>query len=199
VRQFVQRLVEMFHAQWLYRNFTLHHHVKGYLRQRTVKEICREVELLTNTQLLDVPQGSRYLLEVPQLQLPSSSPVQNVYWVLAMKAAKTKLRRKEEDQAKQGTRSGQGEKQPSHNLLERVQESLYSCLLLRVRGTKRKLAKAQALATARSAHQQQRGPILLFRQVSKPNQHVVIPNHLPPCKQAWQENPTLQESSTGPH
>ncbi len=49
MRHFVQQLVEISHAQWLYRYFTLHHHVKGYLRQRTVKEICREVELLTNT------------------------------------------------------------------------------------------------------------------------------------------------------
>ncbi len=49
MRQFVQQLVEISHAQWLYHNFTLHHHVKRYLRQRTVKEICQEVELLTNT------------------------------------------------------------------------------------------------------------------------------------------------------
>jgi hypothetical protein len=66
IKQFVQRLVEISHAQWLYRNFTLHHHVKGNLRQRTVNEISREVELLTNTQPLDITQENRYLLEISQ-------------------------------------------------------------------------------------------------------------------------------------
>ncbi len=29
--QFVCQLVEISHAQWMYRNFTLHHYAKGYL------------------------------------------------------------------------------------------------------------------------------------------------------------------------
>jgi hypothetical protein len=49
MKQFIQRLVEISHAQWLYRNFTLHHYVKGYLRQRTENDINCEVEILLNT------------------------------------------------------------------------------------------------------------------------------------------------------
>jgi hypothetical protein len=31
--QFTRQLLDMPHAQWLYRNFTLHHYAKGYLCQ----------------------------------------------------------------------------------------------------------------------------------------------------------------------
>ena len=94
MKQFVQQLVETSHTQRLYRNFTLHHHVKGHLCQRTVNKIIWEVVLLTNTRPLDIPQESRCLLEIPQQPLLSLLPIHNAYWVLAMKAAKTKLLRR---------------------------------------------------------------------------------------------------------
>ncbi len=46
---FTRQLIDISHAQWLYRNFTLHHYTKGYLRQRTVNDIRREVEKLADT------------------------------------------------------------------------------------------------------------------------------------------------------
>ena len=55
---FIQRLVEISHTQWLYRNFTLHHYVKGYLRQRTESKISREVELLADTQPSEISPES---------------------------------------------------------------------------------------------------------------------------------------------
>jgi hypothetical protein len=107
MKQFIQQQVEISHVQWLYRNFTLHHYAKGYLCQRTANEISREVKLLADTRPLDILQESRYLLELPQRPLHSSLPVHSTYWVLAMKAVKTSLRRKEAHFALQGTRSRQ--------------------------------------------------------------------------------------------
>jgi hypothetical protein len=66
MKLFIQGLVKISHAQWLYRNFTLHHYAKLYLHQRTVNEISWEVELLAGTRPSDIPQESRYLLEIPQ-------------------------------------------------------------------------------------------------------------------------------------
>ncbi len=146
MKQFIQWLVEISQAQWLYCNFTLHYYVKGYLCQRTVNKITREVELLVDTWQPDIPQESRYLLEIPQKSLHSLLPIHNVYWVLAMKVAKTSLQRSEADLARQGTRSQQWEKWPSRNLLEGVQESLYNRLSLHVQGTKRNLAMTQTSA-----------------------------------------------------
>jgi hypothetical protein len=158
MKQFIQRLVELSHAQWLYQNFTIQHYAKGYLHQRTVNEIStREVELLADTRPSDIPQEIRYLLELLQRPLHSSLLVHSAYWVPAMKAARTSLRRKEAHFAWQGTRSRQREQRQSCNLLEGVQESLYNFLLLRKQETKGNHDKIQASAMTGHMHPQQRG------------------------------------------
>ena len=50
MKQFIEGLVEILHAQWLYWNFTLHHYAKGYLRIRTEIEMRQEVEELVEMQ-----------------------------------------------------------------------------------------------------------------------------------------------------
>jgi hypothetical protein len=86
--------VEISHAKWLDRKFTLHHYAKGYRHQRTVNKISQDIELLVGTRPSNISQESRYLLEIPQQPLHSLLPVHKAYWVLAMKAAKTSFRRK---------------------------------------------------------------------------------------------------------
>ena len=41
--QFTRQLIDISHTQWLYRNFTLHHYIKGYLRQWMERDVGREV------------------------------------------------------------------------------------------------------------------------------------------------------------
>ncbi len=116
-------------------------------------KISWDVELLAGTRPSDIPQESRYLLEIPRQLLHSSLPVHKADWVLAMKATKTSFRRKEADLTSQGTRARKRERQPSCNLLEGVQESLYGRLFLRAQATKQTLAEAQTFALARIKHQ----------------------------------------------
>ncbi len=78
MKHFIQQLVEISHTQWLYPNFTLQHYAKGYLHQRTVNKISRDVELLAATRPSDIPQESRYLLEIPQQPLHYLSPAHKV-------------------------------------------------------------------------------------------------------------------------
>ena len=40
--QFTRQLIDISHVQWLYRNFTLHHYTKGYLCQRTERDVRRK-------------------------------------------------------------------------------------------------------------------------------------------------------------
>ena len=54
--QFTRQLLDISHAQWLYRNFILHHYMKGYLHQRTERDIKQEVEILVNTNLQTSPR-----------------------------------------------------------------------------------------------------------------------------------------------
>jgi hypothetical protein len=94
--------VESSHAQWLYRNFTLHHYTKRHLCKHTENEIRREVELFADKLPADLPQECCHLLELPRQPSHLPSLVYNTYRVLAMKAAKTTLLRKEREYAQQG-------------------------------------------------------------------------------------------------
>ncbi len=105
--QFTRQLLDIFHAQWLYRNFTLHHNTKGFLSQRMERDIKREVEILVNTKPTDIPKESRYLLDISFKPTMSTSAVDDLYWGLAMKAAKNYLQRQERVKAEQGTRAQQ--------------------------------------------------------------------------------------------
>jgi hypothetical protein len=82
--QFIQHLIHISHSQWLFRNFTLHHHIKGYLRKRDEAAIQQEVVNLLEPSPQSIPRESRYLLEI-QYQ-PTTSPTleHSSYWVLAL-------------------------------------------------------------------------------------------------------------------
>ena len=121
---FTRQLIDISHAQWLYRNFTLHHYTKGYLRQWTVNDIRREVEKLADTQPSDIPKESRYLLEISHRPNKLTLDIEDAYWVAAMKAAKKGLLRREQATEKQGARARWKAVNTSRNLLEGVSDSL---------------------------------------------------------------------------
>jgi hypothetical protein len=81
---FTRQLIGISHAQWLYRNLTLHHYTKGYLRQQTVNDIRREVEKLADTRPSDIPRESRYLLEISHRPNKLTTDIEDAYWVAAM-------------------------------------------------------------------------------------------------------------------
>jgi hypothetical protein len=105
ITHFTRQLIEISHAQWLYRNFTLHHYTKRYLRLRTVNDIRREVEELADTRPSDIPRESCYLLEISLRPNKLTSYIEDAYWVAAMKAAKRGLWQRERAAEKQGARA----------------------------------------------------------------------------------------------
>ncbi len=117
-------MIEISHAQWLYRNFTLHHYTKGYLCLWTVNDIRREVEELTDTRPSDIPRESCYLLEISLRPNKLTSDIEDAYWVAAMKAAKKGMRQRERAAEKQGARAQRTTTKTSRNLLEGVNDSL---------------------------------------------------------------------------
>ncbi len=136
--QFVCQLVGISHAQWLYRNFTLHHYAKGYIRLQTEQDIRKEVDLLMDTRPSDLPTKCHYLLELPQIPSTTSSAIHDVYWVLALKTAKTVTSRDEREYAQKGTRVQRREPKASKNLLNGVVESLCRHLQIDLPRGKRK-------------------------------------------------------------
>jgi hypothetical protein len=87
MKHFIGRLLLISHSQWLYRNFTLHNKLRGYLRLQHQKEVLKEVGRLMDMNPDNILQGSQYLLELDFISLYNSSFERQSYWVLAMKAA----------------------------------------------------------------------------------------------------------------
>ncbi len=86
-------LMHASHNQWILRNFTLHNKQRGYLRLQQRKVLLRELDRLINTPPEEVPEGSKYLLELDYSDLYNASFERQSYWVLAMKAARRAGRR----------------------------------------------------------------------------------------------------------
>jgi hypothetical protein len=154
--QFARQLVEISHAQWMYRNFTLHHYAKGYLRQQTEQDIRREVDLLADTRPSNLPMECRYLLELPQRPSTSSSSVHDAYWILALKAAKAACSRDEREYAQKSTGAQRKEPRISRNLLDGVETSLRRHLLTDIPSRKRKHTTEKPTTKPRRVFQAQR-------------------------------------------
>ncbi len=137
--QLTQQLLDISHAQWLYRNFTLHHYTKGYLRQRSERDIKQEVEILVNTKPTDIPKDSHYLLDISFKPTTSISAMDDSYWVLAMKAAKNYLQRQERVKAEQGAGAQRQATKTSRNPLDGVEDCLQRWLCVDKPAAKRTL------------------------------------------------------------
>ena len=82
----VKQLLDMSHSQWLYRNFSLHHHTLGYLHRLEEKNLRDTARELASLRPEEVPKSSHYLLEI-DIDSEEQSFTSVSYWVLAMKAA----------------------------------------------------------------------------------------------------------------
>ena len=63
-RQLINKILHITHSQWIFRNFTLHDKQKGWLRRKELHEIMEKIDQLRETDVDDVPEGSRFLLEM---------------------------------------------------------------------------------------------------------------------------------------
>jgi hypothetical protein len=93
MRALVGKLLTISHTQWLYRNFSLHNKVNGHLRLTHQTEVLEEIARLSTTRPEDIPEESRFLLEVEMVTLDTTSIAHQEYWITAMKAARSAGRR----------------------------------------------------------------------------------------------------------
>lgn len=84
---FITRLVQVSHSQWLYRNFTLHHHTRGYLALQSKCQVLGRIAELAEVGPEEIPEESRFLLEVDFRKLVLDRTDRQEYWVAAMNAA----------------------------------------------------------------------------------------------------------------
>ena len=88
-KKLISQILHITHAQWIFRNLSLHHNTIGYLRLTQRCEVLAEIDRLSQLDLDAVPDESKYLLEIDFSSLKNDSLVSQSYWLFAIKAAKT--------------------------------------------------------------------------------------------------------------
>jgi hypothetical protein len=86
-KQLITKILQITHSQWIYRNISLHNKRQGYLHHRRAEELTKEMESLADLAPEDVPEVSRFLLEINFTELTELHIETQKYWVLAVNAA----------------------------------------------------------------------------------------------------------------
>ena len=88
-KSLISKLLHITHSQWIYRNFTLHDKLCGYLHNKSLEDIKQTIEELAETPPEDIPEGSKFLLEINFGDLTKSHIENQQYWIIALQAAIT--------------------------------------------------------------------------------------------------------------
>jgi hypothetical protein len=82
------KLLEVTHAQWLYRCIQTHDKAAGTLRTLRKEELQREIDRQLETGSEDLLEEDQYLAEVNMEDLETSLGERQEYWLVAIKAAR---------------------------------------------------------------------------------------------------------------
>jgi hypothetical protein len=88
-KQFISKILQITHSQWIYCNISLHNKQQRYLRNKRSEDLLQEISELSKLSPDKVPEGSRFLLKVNFTELISSHFETQRYWTLAFNAALT--------------------------------------------------------------------------------------------------------------
>jgi len=87
MRMFISKLLHITHSQWILRNFMLHDTVAGFLQLKDRLALITKIAELSSTNPTDLPEESRFLLEIDTNRLAEGDFEGQDYWVHAMEAA----------------------------------------------------------------------------------------------------------------
>jgi hypothetical protein len=63
-RQFISRILQLTHSQWIFQNISLHDKTNGFLRNKKAHEILQLINEFAKVAPEDAPKDSRFLLEI---------------------------------------------------------------------------------------------------------------------------------------
>ena len=86
-KQFISKILQVTHSQWIFRNVSLHDRTQGYLRNKRSDEILHLVNELSEVSPEEIPENSRFLLEINFSELKNAHLETQTYWTIAMEAA----------------------------------------------------------------------------------------------------------------
>ena len=87
MRLFISKLLHISHSQWILRNFMIHDSTVGFLRLKDRLDLITKIAELSSTNPSDLPEESRFLLEIDTNRLAEGDIEGQDYWVHAMEAA----------------------------------------------------------------------------------------------------------------
>jgi hypothetical protein len=93
MKQAINQLLHIVHGQWIYRNTSKHHETLGSIRRTKRMQLLLEIDRLVTLSPEDVPEESKFLLEVDFARLQTGEVTSQHYCVHAVKAAVTAGRR----------------------------------------------------------------------------------------------------------
>ncbi len=89
IRQFISRILQLTHLQWIFRNISFHDKTNGFLRNKKADEILQLINEFADIAPEEVPSNSRFLLEINFSELTNAHLETQTYWTLAVDAAIT--------------------------------------------------------------------------------------------------------------
>jgi hypothetical protein len=88
-KQFISKILQLTHSQWIYRNISLHNKCHGYLWNKQLESLLQTVTELSDLSPVEGPDNSRFLLEFNFTELTKAHLEMQRYWTLAVNAALT--------------------------------------------------------------------------------------------------------------
>jgi hypothetical protein len=85
-KQFISKILQITHSQWICRNIPLHDKHQGYLHNKQLEGLLKKISKLSKLTPEDVPTSSQFLLEINFTILISSHINTQKYWTLAVKS-----------------------------------------------------------------------------------------------------------------
>jgi hypothetical protein len=86
-KQFITKILQITHSQWIYQNILLHNKHQGYLHNKRSAELMKEMEALSDLAPEGVPEASRFFLKINFTELSKRHIETQKYWTLAVNAA----------------------------------------------------------------------------------------------------------------
>ena len=86
-KKFTSHLLHITHAQWVFRNVTLHDVSVGYRMECRQAALLQEIDALSTTDPHSLPEGRRYLPDMDFSSLLEATAEKQSYWLLAVRAA----------------------------------------------------------------------------------------------------------------
>ena len=70
MKKFIDQLLHIVHGQWIYRNVSKHHATLGSIRRAERRQLLLEIDRLVSLRPEEVPEESKFLLEMAANGLP---------------------------------------------------------------------------------------------------------------------------------